>query len=297
MNLQGWEHDCFTRGFPFQLTDQYSNIDWHPYRSDYRESDRDTELYHVHGELHHYFPVLHLKESTDKPVILNVHDVTSSRLKSALDVWEAEAIDAADAHVWVTKEARQFATDIGLNTDKPYCIVPNYVSSLFFIEKRVLPYIGGVCYEGGISGAANDRDFEPVADALDGQFHIFTENDPGYGNYRGVVMDYPMLFHRLAQHDWGYSGYHEAVPSWMQTLPTKAYEYLAAGIPIISHNTPLLDPLVEMGMGITINSLSDLKHLPDPKPFKKNVMRHRHLFTTEAQVGPLRELYERLTHV
>jgi hypothetical protein len=293
MAIEGWEHDCLSRGYPYQFGDVYSSIDWNPYRVDFHDS-RDTELYHVHGELHHYFPVMDLKES-GKPVVLNVHDLACARAYSIMDVWEAEALDAADAHVWVTKEQRDFATAMGLNTDKPYAIVPNYVSSQVFVSRSRLPHIGGVVYQGSLGNKSNDRDFSPVAEALGDEFFIFGEQDPGYGRYRGLMTTYPVLIERLAQHDWGYAGYHEPAESWAHSLPTKAFEYLAAGLPIISQNTPLLRPLVEMGLGIEVERTSQLKNLPDPAPFRRRVLKERHRFTTERHIGDLVRLYERLT--
>lgn len=297
----GWEHDAYTRGYPPQMKEGYTAIDWNPYRTDFSSPPKDSELYHVHGEMHHYFPVAQLKEVTDKPVILNVHDLTCARLNSVLDIFEEENLALADAHVWVTEAQRDYAKKMGLDVDKPYCIVPNYVSSRYFIDKTPLPHKGGLVYEGGIAERGNNsnyRDFSPIADEV--ELHIFGGGgDCDYGILEDPVMDYEMLFHRLAQYDWGLAGFYEDVPGWNQTQPTKAYEYLAAGIPIISWNTPMLDEIVDMGMGVTVNSMAELKKVvaSDPKPYKKRVLEHRRHFCIERHIQPLVDLYEGLTHV
>lgn len=295
----GWTHDVLTRGYPPQMDDVYTHIDCNPYRDRFTVGDTGTALYHVHGEMHHYHPVLDLKAQTDKPVILNVHDLTCARPESILDKWEKECIEAADGLIWVTREQRDFAQRMGINVDKPTAFFGNYVSSAYFIDKTPLPHIGGVCYEGSIASrgeGANDRDFSPVADALDGALHIYSGGmNPDYGIVHDPVFEYEMLFQRLAQHDWGFAGYHSYSPSWEHSQPTKAYEYLAAGIPIISMNTPLLDPLIEMGMGVRIESLSDLKRLPDPKAFRKAIMANRRHFSAERDIAGVLELYAELT--
>ncbi len=297
MRSDGWTHDVYTRGYPPQMVSVYDAIDWHPYRTDFSAPDSDAELFHVHGEMHHYFPVLHLKATTGKPVILNVHDLTCARPDSVLDVYEAECIEAADALVWVSEEQREYAAYAGLDVDKPYCVIPNYVSSQFFIDKTPLSHIGGLCYEGYIAPrgeVGNSRDFSPIGDAV--PLHIYGGNaaDLDYGIVHESVADYPLLFQHLARHDWGLAGYHSPDPGWVHSHPTKAYEYLAAGIPIISWNTPLLRPVCEMGMGIEVNSLAELKAAlkQDPKPYKKAVLANRRQFTTEAVIEPLARLYE-----
>ena len=301
MKMFGWRHNAVSRGYPPQFEDEYEHIDWHPYRKGFVEAltkKNESELFHVHGELHHYFPVLDAKE-TGKPVILNVHDLTCSRSASILDAFEAECISAADAHVWVTEEQREFAGSMGLDISKPYCVIPNYVSSKYLIEKPVLPHLGGICYEGGIDPrgyTANDRDFSPFADALGDDFHIYPgSKSPDYGQVHETELEYVMLLHRLAQHDWGLAGYHEPAESWLQSDPTKAYDYLAAGIPVIAMNTPKLAPLVEDGLAVWADSIKDVKQIltrMDTKDYKKRVLANRRKYTTERVIEPLVRLYE-----
>ena len=301
MRFNGWCHDAISRGYPPQFSDAYGHIDWHPYRTDFRSAleASDGELFHVHGELHHFFPV---RDATElgKPVILNIHDLTCSRSQSILDAFEAECIALADAHVWVTEEQREFAGKMGLDISKPYCVIPNHASTRYFIDKPVLPHVGGIVYEGGIDKrgfGANDRDFSPIADALGDDFHVFPGSlSPDYGVQHSTELEYTMLIHRLSQYDWGLAGYHEPVESWLHSDPTKTYEYLSAGIPIIAMNTPKLMPLVEEGMGVWCETISDLKKVlkMDPKPFKKRVLANRDRYTVERSIDKLVDLYEQV---
>lgn len=301
MKEHGWTHDVLTRGFPAQMEDAYDHIYASPFQ--WKHTFDDSTLYHVHGELHSFWPVERIKETSNAKVILNVHDLTCARPNSQFDKSEEAGLSLCDAQVWTTEEQRAFATKAGLDTSKPYCIVPNYVSRRYFIDSTPLPHIGGICYEGGISPRgdnANSRDFSPIADALDGELFIYRGGNPvGYGIERGTVFEYPLLFHRLAQHDWGLAGFYEAHDSWTHASVTKAYEYLAAGIPIISFNTPQLDPVTDLGMGVKVDNLQQLRELldVDVTPYKEAVLKHRSQFCVERTLKPLAELYERLTDV
>ena len=95
----GVTHGVTTLRVPPQLGHVYDFIDWNHTDGAKRLIDRalahDPDIYHVHGELHQFWPVVELKKRTDKPVILNVHDLASARPGTALDRYEEEAIDAA----------------------------------------------------------------------------------------------------------------------------------------------------------------------------------------------------------
>lgn len=300
----GVTHGVTTLRLPPQLQHAYDFIDWNHTDGAKGIIDRamqhDVDIYHVHGELHQFWPVIELKERTDKPVILNIHDLASARPGTALDRYEEEAIDAADALVWVTEEQRQFAASIGLGIGKPYVIVPNYASSSVFIEKRVLPYLGGVVLHGGMTGRGDEQtslDHSPAADALGGKLHLYPGGpEPDYGIVHRTEVDYGLLIHRLAQHDWGYCGIATPDHVWGQALPTKVGEYFAAGIPVIALNCPPVKPLCDAGMGIYLTDVRDLpKAAATPtKAFKKAVMHNRARFTTERAIEPLVELYREL---
>ena len=299
MRTIGWEHDVVTRAYPPQFEDIYTNIDWHPFRSMLTEAAArtDGELLHVHGELHHFFPVLDVKKD-GRPVILNVHDLCCARKHSILDVTEEESLAAADAHVWVTEEQRDFAKRMNLPVDKPYCIIPNLASSRHMVEKPVLPHIGGICYEGSIDPRGqkgNDRDFSDVADALGDDFHIYPGGTaPDYGVTHETELDFHCLLHRLSQHDWGLAGYPEPLDSVVHGDPTKAYEYLMAGIPVIAMNSPTLIPLIEEGMGVWADSIEELPKVLslDIRAYKERVVANRRRFTLERVIEPLAALYE-----
>ena len=170
-----------------------------------------------------------------------------------------------------------------------------------FVDKPMLPHIGGIVYEGGLDKRGAEgawRDLSPIADYLEAhgsELHIYPAN-PGidYGKLYQMELDYRILIHRLAQHDWGITG--TAVPelSWLTTFPNKIGDYFAAGIPFVAVNTPLVRDLAEEGFGICIDNLEHLRDLPDVKPFLKSIKANRMRFTMEREAPKLYRFVEGL---
>ena len=301
MKTEGWEHDVLGWRPPSQMEKSYRRVIHDPTMTTDRYleliSKHPAEVIHVHNEPN--WPVAAVKEAAGgRPVIFNVHDVSSSRPHHPLDVFEEDAFESADAHVFISEEQRMFAGDMGLCIDKPYAVLPNFASSSTFVEKRLLPHIGGVVYMGGAQKRGENaawRDLSQMADALDGQLHIYPGN-PGvdYGIVHPAVLEYKTLFHRLSQHDWGLTGNSGDIPAWTHSVPNKVFEYMAAGLPVIAINNPLIRPLCEAGCGIYLDSISQLPAAAkvDPEPYRKVVMELRGNYTMERNVSVLRELYE-----
>lgn len=302
----GIPHDALARGVPPQFEDVYERLyalrcgSQHDFAKFFRE--HDYRLIHVHNEPN--WPVIIAKENQSAPVIMDVHDVTSARPGSFIDPYEEAAYDAADAFVFVTEQQRDFCISKGFKVEgKPYACIGNFASDSTIVERKNLPQLGGVVYAGGADprGTVDSwRDLSPVADALaksDIPFNIFAGN-PGvdYGLVHGMVMEYRVLINRLSQFGWGFTGVPVPNSAWEHSLPNKVYEYLAAGIPFIALNNPLLKPLCDEGLGIYVDSVDmvPLAAMVDPKPYKKRVLAQRHRFTMSYNIAPVKALYEQL---
>jgi hypothetical protein len=305
MQAHGWQHDLITAKAPPQFGHVYRNIDYNPHRTYKGFVDaiaaHPASIIQVHCELYGMWVVgAALEGAHGRPVVANVHDLPSARPGGAFDIYEKSAIESADALVFVTEEMRDFAKRGGISVDKPSVVVSNYPSASIFIDGTPLPHIGGVVYEGGAEKrgqVAGWRDMSPIADALDGNLHIYPGN-PGcdYGILHETELHYPLLIQRLAQHDWGFVGVWPANEAWTQTVPTKAFEYIAAGIPILAMNCPLLKPLCMAGMGRYVNSLEELVKWAkrDPAPYREAVLRLRDNYSLDKFIAPLVSLYEGL---
>lgn len=305
LNAHGWIHDALCSKAPPQFSHVYRNVDFNPYRSFNQFVERieasEAEVLAVHGELYSFWAMEAARlGARGRPIIFFPHDLPSARAGGVSDVYEKSAIEAATATVFVTEEMRDFAKRGGISVDKPSVVVSNYPSASIFIDGTLLPHIGGVVYEGGAEKrgqVAGWRDMSPIADALDGNLHIYPGN-PGcdYGILHETELHYPLLIQRLAQHDWGFVGVWPANEAWTQTVPTKAFEYIAAGIPILAMNCPLLKPLCMAGMGRYVNSLEELVKWSkrDPAPYREAVLRLRDNYSLDKFIQPLADLYASL---
>ena len=294
---------CFR--WPPQLRDAYTHLTVDPLM-DWRDIQRfvkasKADVIHIHGELYGYWLAQCVREATDRPVILDCHDLACARPNSLLDAYEQRAFQMADAFVWVTQEQRDFGLKMGLAAlGKPEVFVTNYVTSSAFIDKPLLPKIGGVVYAGGISkrgDGSQERDLSAVADQIPLHIYCGSPEPPDYGINHPQEVHYPLYIQQLARYDWGFCGHPFQATSWLQSMPTKATEYFAAGIPGIFMNVPACREFAERGMGVYIDDIRDLKKVAslDPKPYRKAVMAQRREFTVERIIDPLVELYRGLS--
>jgi len=177
-----------------------------------------------------------------------------------------------------------------------------------------MPYRGGVVYEGGIQPNANTPqpdiyrflDFRSLATSLNEMqvpFHMFggdMTHAPYYvplGAVCNPSASYAALIRLMSRYDWGFYGSTDPHPQITKTFPNKVFEYVAAGIPVITLNGgEAAEWVVANGVGI---ALEDIKELPERydehKQLKLNVLEKRDQFTAESQAPGLVRIYEELT--
>lgn len=294
-------NDVFSRRPPQAFSDSHTNVRFRPDAAEkhYREyiASHPADVIQFHAEMYAGWLAEAVREGAgDRPLVVNVHDLTCARTGLVPDPYEPVLFDVADAFVFVTEQQAGIARRLGWLSDKPYLVIPNYPSSTMFIDKTPLPHIGGLVYEGGLDkrGAPGAwRDLSSVADAV--EMHIYPANTGiDYGIVHQTETDYRVLIHRLAQHDWCFTG--TAVPNmaWDHAFPNKVGDGWAAGIPFVALNMPILAEYAERGLGICVDSVEALRKLPDPKPFRKAVTAQRRQFTVERFADQLSDFLEGL---
>jgi hypothetical protein len=300
LSLALGRNDLLARRPPMGLSDAYArktirpDLDAKYIKSFVAESDAD--VIQIHGEMYSGWLAEAVREGAgNRPVVLNAHDLTAARPSLTPDPYEFLLYEVADGIIYVTDKQRTDTEE--LYDSKPSILVPNFQSSTCFIDKTPLPYLGGLVYEGGLDKRGQHgawRDLSPIADSV--ELHIYPA-DPNvdYGTIHGIETDYRVLSHRLAQHDWGFTGSPTPHPAWQHAFPNKVADYWAAGIPFVALHTPILSEYADMGMGICISSIDELKRLPDPRPYRKRVLAQRGQFTMEAQADKVREFIRGLS--
>jgi len=307
MSVYGWKHDVLCAAEPPQMDDVYNDKFIIPgvYEQELEEviKNSDASIIHIHNEPN--WPVEVAKRAAgDRPVILNVHDLSSARPFGEFDPYEESSFKYADALIFVTHEQRQQAIKYGFDIDKPYRVIGNYTSSRFFMDSTPLPHVGGLVYEGGIDerGASDRwRDQSPVADVMESAgltLNIYSDRNVSYGTQHPVEVNFPILLHRLAQYDWGWCGVSEANDAWEGAIPNKFFDYMAAGIPVIAMNCPQVIPFCDMGFGVYVDELEDIPKIVktvDRRPFIKAIKEGRERFTMIRHIEPIVDLYKELT--
>ncbi len=299
----GWEFDVLGLEYPAVYEDAYREITADPYLTASSMGEfaaiHPADLLLVNNEPN--WPVAAWRDAAgSRPLVLDVADLQSQRLSGFIDPYEAQALELADAYVFVTEDQHEWAVEQGLASPaKPYVLLSNNVLAAEMIDGTPLPHLGGLVYQGGMDkrGARGGwRDLSSLADALGGQLHLYGDA-VDYGMWHGTEPEYALLIHRLARHDWGFVG--SPVPSlaWEKTLPNKIYEYFAAGVPVLVMNAPQCRPFCDAGMGVYCDSVEDVAEAArtlEAAPYRRAVLARRGEFTMEAHVGPLAEMLSSL---
>ena len=106
------------------------------------------------------------------------------------------------------------------------------------------------------------------------------------------------LMRELPRYDFGWAGFNARLnAAHLDTaLPNKAFEYLAAGLPILTFDHRALAGFVEgEGLGLRLDGLDDLGarlSAPDLSAMRARVAAARHGLTVEANIGQILDLYD-----
>ncbi|MEI7815182.1 MAG: hypothetical protein WCJ13_10385 [Coriobacteriia bacterium] len=296
---RGWEFDVLGLQYPAVYEGAYRSITADPYLTHASmlafAEQHHADLLLVNNEPN--WPVGVWREAAGgRPLVLDVADIQSQRPSGFVDPYEAQAFDLADAYVFVTEGQHEWAVDRRLvDPEKPYAVLSNNALAREMIESTPLSHLGGLVYQGGLdmrSARCGWRDLSGLADAMNGQLHLYGDS-VDYGISHGTELEYSLLIHRLARHDWGFVG--SPVPSiaWNMTLPNKIYEYFAAGIPVVVMNAAQCRPFCDEGMGAyceTVEQVADWVRTVDPAPYRRAVIERRGELTMEAHIGPLAQM-------
>lgn len=275
------------------------------FREAVRIIDSKTDVYYVHTEPYYYVWIL--RELSTKPIVLDMHDSMQWRVPNKY-AWksaeERSAITMVDAIVVPSNRCKQLTP-----TDKPVVVLPPYVNEQF-IQYTCTEWLGGLVYEGRADKKA-DKSYmryckyhELSAECLKNNlpFYIYSpwKDNKQVKEYKDAIVmppqDYKSLLIKLSSHDWGLCGNTVKTREWNLAMPNKLFEYMAAGIPIVSINAAEVSKFVKKyKVGISVKSISELKERWDEREeCQKNVLKIRHNFTMERNIGPLDKLFREI---
>ena len=285
-----------------------------------------TDVFHAHNEPSYF--VTAIKELCDKPVILDVHDSWLARITP--EKW-GEKKEKGEKCIRITAEERnnfqladglvfpsQPFADIVLDEFKltqPHIILPPYVPHNLF-NYQSFDYYGGLVYEGRVDlkASLSDKyktgfeytDYEDLAKSCNDlgiEFHIYASGKEDFKKlYEPIAIVHPpviygKLINTLAMHDWGLVGNLNPTEEWKVAMPNKLFEYIAAGVPIVSINAKACSELIEeYGIGITVNSMEELRdRWREHRECRIRLLKCRGEFAMEKHIHKLDDLYKKVT--
>jgi len=288
-----------------------------------------ADVFHAHNEPSWFVTIV--KENTNVPVILDVHDsflarMTSEEEDAARDKGEEtyrvitderNNFQLADALVFPSDSLKKLVTE-EFNLSQPTITLPSY------LPKRLYRYdcrewLGGLVYEGRVDlGKDIEKnykqrgfkycDYEELAKqafSLGIDFHLRTTREDAdfvntYSEIAFVHKPAPIseLIKHLTKHDWGLVGNLDHTPEWEIAFPNKLFEYIAASVPVVSINAKECSEFVKKhDLGIEVESLEELRdRWPQHRSFRGKLIKKRQQFTMENNIKPLEELYASFTN-
>lgn len=283
-----------------------------------------VDIFHVHNEPSWFVTLL--KEITDKPVLLDVHDTYLTR--TTHKQWQAKAdagefyprvwieernnFQLADALNFVSEDVRRVVVD-EFAIEAPTHVLPSYVMRGMYQYKGV-GWLGGLVYEGkvtlpGENTGSNEGfrycDYTDIArdcDRIGMDFHLY----PGkakhaltkhFEQFKTTHLHQPYrydeLLREITAHDWGLVGNAFHTPQWEKTAPNKLFEYMAAGIPVVAMNAKWCEDFIqETGVGIVVGSIDELAdRWSEHRRIRDTVVRERAHWSMEAHIGGLVDFY------
>lgn len=263
--------------------------------------DATIDVWHVHNPPD--WTVTLVKGVSEKPVVYDVHDITSQLFEQPQPD-ELEAYKAADAILTAGKGQLDM-----IAKQLPYKIYDHYPPAMpvgWFPTMRQEPLVSRLVMPVGLS-----LDPGGYRNLLDGFNYIVEEGVPltVYSPENEVLAEYrekckatmspcipeKELHKQLVLSEAGLVGSFYPHPLIEVCEPNKFYEYIACGIPSIVVNAGNVAKIVkDSDLGIVCGLEDVPKAFKEIRQFRENVQRIRNEFSMEAFVGRVYDVYKRL---
>lgn len=268
--------------------------------------DDKTDVYIAYNEPNWF--VQQIKLVSKKPVIWDLHDLTSERdfIERPDEALEFKLADAILTQGYgYTDYAKKKRPDLAEKGLIDFCF--SGCNRCFWprLDSPMVQHgggkLGGVVYEGGIaSGQAGGSEFRyrwwlPFMEQITAQNIPMSIHPASSGNYdlyakAGIRVVPPLQYHALLEHltiyDWGLVGNAVHHPAFDSAWPNKLFEYLTAGLPVMVHDAKEVETFVEQeNIGVVVRNPKDVKLAYSSAPdFAEGVKRAREKFAMENEV-------------
>lgn len=252
----------------------------------------------------------------DAPVVHDTHDLISLRAHGDqnLSYFEGVANRGADGRVYTTSYQLEEAKKL-YGVEEPTLVFHNYVSEGDLPEK-LLPKLSDrdaqvhLVYEGGIGGSFH-RDFSSLfIELAKRNIHIHIYPTFYYKELTQLFSPFPnihyhtplspkQIIEEMSQYDFGIIPFNLEKGNKRfldSTLANKFFEYLAAGLPVIT--SPLktyIEYFRKNPVGVTFVTADDvIENIPKLKQIAKETDFSKQIYTYEGEIGRLEEFYYKI---
>lgn len=291
--------------------------------------DYGVDIIHSHNAPD-FMTATAIKSVDGVPIIHDNHDVLSLRETKygtdSLDptdekVLETERLanEESDGRIYVSEGLREYVQqryDVEPSMD---LVFPNFVSNSIIpssLKSKLSEKDGQIhiVYEGSVDSQVPDSHYDLMGIFGDiakhgMHIHIYVsrENDAykefskksEFIHYHGHLPPEDLL-QEITKYDFGWSGFN-AIKNKRHldiVLPNKLFEYVACGLPVLSFPYRTQKKfLEEHGVGLVFNDLEELIELlkgDSVDEVRKTVLRKRHDFTIEENIGTVKDFYEKM---
>jgi hypothetical protein len=282
-----------------------------------------VDVFHCHNEPSWFVSLV--KEHSDKPAILDVHD--SYLMRATSDEITAEQAKNHECYRIYTEERNNFQLADGIvycgktfgegisdeyALRQPQITLPSYCPEMLF-KYRGGGWIGGLVYEGKLNlqveidkGGRNYgfrycvyEELMKKCKDLGISFHVYsTRKDEVFKQlYRDAFIYPPLgmpdLVERLMVHDWGLVGNVYYTREWEVAFPNKMFEYIAAQVPVVCINAKESGVFVEENeLGINVSSIEELRsRWGEHERIRRALIKGRKKWAMENHIHKLEDLY------
>ena len=273
----------------------------------------DVDIIHVHNEPDWLGHVCK-SQRPDLPVVFDAHDLFSVRIGEKTPD-EDMSFKLCDAFVYPSQRYLNHSLKCHAIENRPNIVIYSMVNQEFLCDAP-LPRVNALVYEGGLRIKEREEDvpeefqYHTYRDYRQLFFNLSKVNIPVFafcanpdvvdeyiktGAMLYPPVEYNYLIQSLSRFSWGLAGGPRPHPQWDAAMPNKLFEYLAAGIPIITLNASEVSEFVEKHcVGVTVKDYKEIEYVfrqLNSDYYRAIVQSKREMFTMENEINKLIELY------
>ena len=291
--------------------------------------DYDIDLIHSHNAPD-FLTESAIKSAISVPIIHDNHDVLSLRKTrygiASVDPEDLKTLETerfvneqSDGRIYVSEGLNHYVQQ-KYNVDHSMDLVfPNYLSRLY-IPTRLRAKLSEkdgqthIVYEGTVDSQISGSHYDLMSifeDIAKHRMHIhmyvsrhnedykrFSEKNE-FIHYNGHLTP-KILLQEITKYDFGWAGFNATKnrKHLDVTLPNKLFEYIACGLPVLSFPHRAQKRIIEEhGLGFVFHDIEELVELLNTDLVhekRKTVLKKRHDFTIEKNIGSVKDFYEKI---